>query len=87
MSRTAAWLSILALVWAGCGAQTGLIDDPPEPVDRPVPHPEVCNGLDDDLDGLVSVGVFDGGGMDASLVVGRRRDRRRRAGRERLRRR
>lgn len=54
---------------AACGGRTGLWDDPPEDFVLPEPSPEVCNGLDDDLDGLVSVGVLDGGGDDADLFV------------------
>lgn len=56
---------LCSLVLAGCGARTATIDDPPDPVNRPEPRPEVCNGLDDDLDGLVAVGALDGGSMDA----------------------
>ena len=54
-------LPLVGLLCVACGARTALVDDPPEEVVRPVPSPEVCNGLDDDLDGLVSVGVLDGG--------------------------
>jgi hypothetical protein len=62
--------SIVASVLTACGARTATIDDPPEPVDRPVPRPETCNGLDDDLDGLVQAGVLDGGSrrMDAGPI-------------------
>ncbi|MEZ4335400.1 MAG: hypothetical protein R3B82_02130 [Sandaracinaceae bacterium] len=59
-----------ALLALGCG-RTGTIDDPPPPGRvPPVPMPEICNGLDDDLDGLTSIGVFDAGGVfDADLFV------------------
>jgi hypothetical protein len=60
-----AWGALLALLVVGCGSRTALVDDPPEERERPRPAPEVCNGLDDDLDGLRSVGVFDGGQLDA----------------------
>lgn len=64
--RPGTWLLACSIVLAvGCGARTATIDDPPEPVDRPQPRPEICNHLDDDLDGLVAVGALDGG-MDAS---------------------
>ncbi|MCB9597120.1 MAG: hypothetical protein H6719_30630 [Sandaracinaceae bacterium] len=70
MSRATPLIALL-LTGLGCGARTGTIDDPP-PDGRmpPVPTPEVCNGLDDDLDGLTSLGVFDAGPVfDADLFV------------------
>ncbi len=67
--RPVPWLMALSIALAACGARTATIDDPPEPQDRPRPRPEVCNGLDDDLDGLVWAGALDGG-MDASRPDG-----------------
>ncbi|MGE3636278.1 MAG: hypothetical protein AB7P00_40625, partial [Sandaracinaceae bacterium] len=65
LARTGALaLCLLGVGLAGCGGRTALEDDPPEAANRPRPRPEVCNGLDDDLDGLVSLGVLDAG-MDA----------------------
>ncbi|MBX3273051.1 MAG: hypothetical protein KF729_22500 [Sandaracinaceae bacterium] len=70
MLRLASLSLGLALAVAGCGGRTGTSFDPPAPRDRPVPRPEVCNGLDDDLDGLVSIGVLDGGpAFDADRFV------------------
>ncbi|RLB53180.1 MAG: hypothetical protein DRJ42_12655 [Deltaproteobacteria bacterium] len=52
MLRFAAVVSTtaLVLVLASCGSRTGTIDDVFDAAERPVPMPEVCNGLDDDLD-------------------------------------
>lgn len=61
---------LYSFILAGCGTRTSTIDDPPDPVNRPVPRPEICNGLDDDLDGLVASGVLDGGLMDAGRIDG-----------------
>jgi hypothetical protein len=71
------WAVGCAFALAACGARTATIDDPPEPVERPVPRAELCNGLDDDLDGLVAAGVLDGGstaGMDGGRRDGGSRD-------------
>ncbi|MFK7987337.1 MAG: hypothetical protein AB8I08_15035 [Sandaracinaceae bacterium] len=65
-TRTLTALMALSLL-AGCGARTALENEPPEAQPRPVPSPEVCNGLDDDLDGLRSVGAIGEAGMDAAL--------------------
>ena len=69
---------LLWAVLAGCGARTGAIDDGAAGRPGPTPMPEVCNGLDDDLDGLVAVGALDddggrrdaGPGSDAALDAG-----------------
>jgi hypothetical protein len=47
---------VLALV-AGCGAKSSLEVRQWDSEPAPTPHPEVCNGLDDDLDGLRCVGA------------------------------
>jgi hypothetical protein len=61
-------LLIFACSIGACGARTGTIDDPPSPVERPMPRPEECNLLDDDLDGLAAMGFFqDGGVPDAGV--------------------
>jgi|GEM_PF-1474131 len=61
---------LLAIGALGCGARTGTIDHEVGAVDGPVPQPEVCNGLDDDLDGLVRLGVIPSdGGFDAGVGV------------------
>ncbi len=58
----------IVLLLTACGGRTGLVNDPPEDVDRPTPVPEVCNGLDDDLDGLIAAGAIDAGSIDGGLV-------------------
>ncbi len=56
---------------AGCGGRTALEVRQWDAEPGPVPQPEACNGLDDDLDGLVRSGVIeagfsmDGGARDA----------------------
>ena len=67
-------IAILSLLAASCGARTGTIDDLPIGPELPVPQPEICNGLDDDLDGLVASGVLDGGVRDGGLRDGGLRD-------------
>jgi hypothetical protein len=52
---------------AGCGARTGIVDQDWDARPGPVPHPEICNGLDDDLDGLVCVGALEAGVGDGSI--------------------
>jgi len=75
--RRIGWLVLVvfhgAAVLCGCGARTATLDDPPEERELPEPRPEICNGLDDDLDGLRVSGVFDAG-ADASLIDGGRAD-------------
>ncbi len=51
--RLSALLVLLAFGVSGCGARTATIDDAFEAGAHAVPHDEVCNGLDDDLDGTV----------------------------------
>ncbi|MGF1467814.1 MAG: hypothetical protein ACFCGT_16945, partial [Sandaracinaceae bacterium] len=61
-----------ALVLAGCGARSPTNPDPGiDGGPRPEPTAEVCNGLDDDLDGLGEVLGPDAGlgGGDADLFV------------------
>ena len=69
----AACLVVLAIV-AGCGSRTGAEIRQWDAQPGPVPRPEVCNGLDDDLDGLVRAGVLDGGRTDAGAMDGGARD-------------
>jgi hypothetical protein len=57
-----------------CGARTGVVDHEVGGGEGPVPQPEMCNGLDDDLDGLVRVGVLDGGASEAGIEDGGARD-------------
>ncbi len=52
---------IAALAHAGCGATTGPEDEDAWGRPGPTVMPEICNGLDDDGDGLVASGVLDGG--------------------------
>ncbi|MDQ3037446.1 MAG: DUF1565 domain-containing protein, partial [Myxococcota bacterium] len=54
----------------GCGARSALEVDAWEGGPGPMPSPEVCNGLDDDLDGLVASGVLDGGPRDGGCADG-----------------
>lgn len=54
----------MSLVIVGCGARAGVDIEVWEAGPGPVPVPEICNGLDDDLDGLRAVGVLDGGSLD-----------------------
>ena len=64
-------LASLLIAAPGCG-RTGLINDPVETRELPVPVPEICNGLDDDLDGLRGVlGSMDGSISDAGPDAGR----------------
>ncbi len=51
------WLLLGLLV--SCGARSGLHDPQPNRVERRLPSPEVCNGQDDNLDGLVDNGFRD----------------------------
>ena len=44
---------------AGCGARTGTIDDLFDATVGPRPQPEMCNGLDDDLNTIVDDGFRD----------------------------
>ncbi len=72
LKRMGVVLGALAVALApGCGARSGVDIEHHDSPPGPVPHPEVCNGLDDDLDGLASVGALGDsgirdGGMDAS---------------------
>ncbi|MBN8614261.1 MAG: hypothetical protein J0L92_26920, partial [Deltaproteobacteria bacterium] len=69
-----AFLAVLAIALVACGARTGTIDDPHREGRLPELRPEICNGLDDDGDGLLASGVLDGGpfhdagSMDATVV-------------------
>ena len=54
----------LAFSLVACGARTGTEDDPHDEGNLPPLGPEICNGLDDDGDGLLAVGVLDGGPRD-----------------------
>lgn len=61
---------VLLVAVAGCGSRTGAEIRQWDAEPGPMPRPEVCNGLDDDLDGLVRAGVLDGGDLDGSLSEG-----------------
>ena len=50
---------VLAIALAGCGARTGTIDDLFDATVGPRPQPEMCNGLDDDLNTIVDDGFRD----------------------------
>ncbi len=66
-------LTLLAL--GGCGSRSALEVHQWDAEPGPIPQPEICNGLDDDLDGLVRAGVLDGGpGMDGAVRDGGSRD-------------
>lgn len=72
-SARATELAALALVAAlmACGARTGLEVRPVPGPARPVARPEICNGLDDDLDGLAATSdasAGEAGTRDASSV-------------------
>jgi hypothetical protein len=58
----AALAAAITVALAACGARTPLGVDEWDAEPGPIPRPEVCNGLDDDLDSLVATGVLDGGG-------------------------
>ena len=52
---------LTALAFSGCGARTETEDEDAWGRPGPTVMPEICNGLDDDGDGLVASGVLDGG--------------------------
>ncbi len=60
---------VLVFAW-GCGARSGAEIEAVEAGPGPTPQPETCNGLDDDLDGLVASGVLDGGPRDGAVEGG-----------------
>ncbi|MDI7267790.1 MAG: hypothetical protein QME96_07340, partial [Myxococcota bacterium] len=53
-------LAAAAALAAACGAKTGLEHEPPPGPDVPVAEPELCDGLDNDLDGDVDEDFRDG---------------------------
>ncbi len=60
---------VFALVM-GCGARAGVDIEVWEAGPGPMPVPEICNGLDDDLDGLVAVTALDGGAREGGCLDG-----------------
>lgn len=64
---TASLTLCFALLLAGCGARTGAITDDFDATVGPRPQPEVCNGLDDDLNALVDDGFRDALGRYVQL--------------------
>ncbi|UJR79052.1 Hypothetical protein I5071_10850 [Sandaracinus amylolyticus] len=60
-------VALFAIASASCGARSTLDIRQWEAGAGPVPSPERCNGIDDDLDGLVASGVLDGGVMDGGV--------------------
>lgn len=63
-SRSASSLALtigaaLTLLSAACGARTGTFDDDFDGRVGPMPQPELCNGLDDDLNTIVDDGFRD----------------------------
>jgi hypothetical protein len=56
---TASLALLFALLLAGCGARSGTLDDDFDATAGPRPQPELCNGLDDDLNGIVDDGFRD----------------------------
>ncbi len=62
--------SLLAAAFSGCGARTELLDETSSGDDACVPSKEICNGKDDDCNGVVD-DVHRPGGLDGCLRFGR----------------